>query len=187
MTRADPVRLAVVGVGRLGRQHARVAASLPGATLVGIHDHNGERVDAVAREFGLRTVPDREAVGREAEAAVIASPTVSRAAVAGFLLERGLDVMVEKPITVDLREADELLALARARGRIVQVGHVERYNPAVETALAMVARPLFIEVHRLGIFTRRSLHVDVVLDLMIHDLQIAQALAEGPAAALPAA
>jgi predicted dehydrogenase len=181
MTPSDPVRLAVIGVGHLGRHHARVAASLPGATLVGIHDHHGGRADEVAREFGLRTLPDLEAVARDAEAAVIATPTVSHAEIARFLVERGLDVMVEKPITVNLREADELLALARARGRIVQVGHVERYNPAVETALAMVARPLFIEVHRLGIFTRRSLDVDVVLDLMIHDLQIVQALAGGPA------
>src|SRR5258708_6169303 len=129
MTRADPVRLAVVGVGHLGRHHARVAASLPGATLVGIHDHNGERVDAVAREFGLRTLPDLEAVAREAEAAVIATPTVSHAAVAGFLLERGLDVMVEKPITVDLREADELLALARARAPTLPLGPAEPYTP----------------------------------------------------------
>ena len=95
--------------------------------------------------------------------------------------------MVEKPITASLREADDLLALARARGRIVQVGHVERYNPAVETALAMVTRPLFIEVRRLGVFTRRSLDVDVVLDLMIHDLQIVQALAGGPAVEIRAA
>jgi predicted dehydrogenase len=187
MSRPEPVRLAVVGVGHLGRHHARVAASLPGATLVGIHDHNRERQAAVAAEFGLRELPDLDAVAREAEAAVVATPTVSHAAVAGFLLERGLDVMVEKPITADLREADELLALARSRGRIVQVGHVERYNPAVETALAMVARPLFIEVHRLGIFTRRSLDVDVVLDLMIHDLQIVQALAGGTAVEIRAA
>jgi predicted dehydrogenase len=89
--------------------------------------------------------------------------------------------MVEKPITASLREADGLVSLARARGRIVQVGHVERYNPAVEAALGMVTAPLFIEVHRLGIFTRRSLDVDVVLDLMIHDLQIVQALAGGRA------
>src|SRR5450759_1341066 len=95
--------------------------------------------------------------------------------------------MIEKPITASLREADDLLALARAGGRIVQVGHVERYNPAVEAALAMVTAPLFIEVHRLGIFTRRSLDVDVVLDLMIHDLQIVQALAGGRAVEIRAA
>ena len=172
-----PVRMAVVGVGHLGRHHARVAAGLSGVDLVGIHDHNAGRADEVAREFGLRILPDLEAVALEAEAAVVATPTVSHASISGFLLERGLDVMVEKPITASLREADGLLSLARARGRIVQVGHVERYNPAVEAALAMVTAPLFIEVHRLGIFTRRSLDVDVVLDLMIHDLQIVQALA----------
>ena len=180
MSGANPVRLAVVGVGHLGRHHARVAASLPGAALVGIHDHNRERAAAVAGEYGLRTLPDLAAVAREAEAAVVATPTVSHFEIAGFLLDRGLDVLVEKPITASLREADELLALARSRGRIVQVGHVERYNPAVETALAMVGRPLFIEVHRLGIFTPRSLDVDVVLDLMIHDIQIVQALAGRP-------
>jgi predicted dehydrogenase len=184
---SSPVRLAVVGVGHLGRHHARVAASLPGVTLVGIHDHNAGRADEVAREFGLRILPDLEAVAREAEAVIVATPTVSHASVSGFLLERGLDVMVEKPITASLREADGLLALARARGRIVQVGHVERYNAAVEAALAMVTAPLFIEGHRLGIFTRRSLDVDVVLDLMIHDLQIVQALAGGRAVEIRAA
>jgi len=174
-----PIRLAVVGVGHLGRHHARVAASLPGIELVGIHDHNPGRADEIAREFGLRILPDLTAVAQEAEAAIVATPTVSHAEVSAFLLERGLDVLVEKPITVSLREADGLLALAQAKGRIVQVGHVERYNPAVQAALSVVRAPLFIEVHRLGVFTRRSLDVDVVLDLMIHDLQIVQCLAGG--------
>jgi predicted dehydrogenase len=174
-----PIRLAVVGVGHLGRHHARVAASLPGIELVGIRDHNRDRADEIAREFGLRILPDLAAVAQEAEAAIVATPTVSHAEVSAFLLERGLDVLVEKPITASLREADGLLALARAKGRIVQVGHVERYNPAVEAALSLVRAPLFIEVHRLGVFTRRSLDVDVVLDLMIHDLQIVQSLAGG--------
>jgi len=173
------VRLAVVGVGHLGRHHARVAASLPGVNLVGIHDHNPDRADEIAREFDLRILPSLEAVAQEAEAAIVATPTVSHAEVSARLLERGLDVLVEKPITASLREADALLDLARAKGRIVQVGHVERYNPAVQAALSVVASPLFIEVHRLGVFTRRSLDVDVVLDLMIHDLQIVQALAGG--------
>jgi predicted dehydrogenase len=174
-----PIRLAVVGVGHLGRHHARVAASLPGIEFVGIHDHNPARVDEIAREFGLRILPDLAAVAQEAEAAIVATPTLSHAEVSAFLLERGLDVLVEKPITASLREADRLLALARANGRIVQVGHVERYNPAVQVALSVVRAPLFIEVHRLGVFTRRSLDVDVVLDLMIHDLQIVQSLAGG--------
>ncbi len=173
------MRLAVVGVGHLGRHHARVAASLPGIELVGIHDRNSDRANEIGREFGLRILPDLTAVAQEAEAAIVATPTVSHAEVSAFLLERGLDVLVEKPITASLREADGLLALARAKGRIVQVGHVERYNPAVQAALSVVRAPLFIEVHRLGVFTRRSLDVDVVLDLMIHDLQIVQSLAGG--------
>ncbi len=187
MTAEKPVRLAVVGVGHLGRHHARVAASLPGARLVGIHDRNPGRAEEVAREFGLRILPDLAAVAREAEAAIVATPTVSHADVSAFLLERGLDVLVEKPIAASLREADDLLALARTKGRIVQVGHVERYNPAVEAALSVVRAPLFIEVHRLGVFTRRSLDVDVVLDLMIHDLQIVQSLAGGRAVEIRAA
>ncbi len=184
---STPVRLAVVGVGHLGRHHARVAASLPGVELVGIHDRNAARADEVAQEFGLRVLPGLDAVAGEAEAAVVATPTSSHAEVSAYLLERGLDVMVEKPITATLGEADGLLALALARGRIVQVGHVERYNPAVEAALDLVTAPLFVEVHRLGIFTRRSLDVDVVLDLMIHDLQIVQALARGRAVEIRAA
>ncbi len=181
MTRSldHPIRLAVVGVGHLGRHHARVAASLAGVELAGIYDHNAGRADEVAREFGLRVLPDLEAVSQEAEAAIVATPTVSHAEISAFLLERGLDVLVEKPIAASLREADGLLALARAKGRIMQVGHVERYNPAVEAAFSVVRAPLFIEVHRLGVFTRRSLDVDVVLDLMIHDLQIVQSLAGG--------
>ncbi len=181
MTRSTdhPIRLAVVGVGHLGRHHARVAASLPGVKLVGIYDHNAGRADEVAREFDLRVLPDLDALSQEAEAAIIATPTVSHAEITAFLLERGLDVLVEKPIAASLREADGLLALARAKGRIIQVGHVERYNPAVEAAFSVVRAPLFIEVHRLGVFTRRSVDVDVVLDLMIHDLQIVQSLAGG--------
>ena len=181
MTRSPdhPIRLAVVGVGHFGRHHARVAASLPGVKLVGIHDRNPERASEVAREFGLRVLPNLEAVVQEAQAAIVATPTVSHAEVSAFLLERGLDVLVEKPITASLREADGLLALSRAKGRILQVGHLERYNPAVQAVLSAVRAPLFIEVHRLGVFTRRSLDVDVVLDLMIHDLQIVQSLAGG--------
>jgi predicted dehydrogenase len=112
---------------------------------------------------------------------VIATPTVTHAEIAQLLLAGGCDVLVEKPITATIVEADAMLAAARAGGRIVQVGHVERYNPAVCAALAMATDVRFIEIHRLGVFTQRSLDVDVVLDLMIHDLQIVRALAGGPA------
>jgi predicted dehydrogenase len=182
-----PIRLAVVGVGHLGRLHARVAAGLPGIQLVGVHDHHQGRAEEVAREHGLRVLPGPDAVAEEAEAVVVATPTASHAELAGFYLQCGRDVLVEKPITATLKEADALLAKAESRGRILQVGHVERYNPAVEAALAAVRSPRFIEVHRLGLFTARSLDVDVVLDLMIHDLQILQALVRRPVAEIRAA
>jgi len=180
------IRLAVVGVGHLGRHHARVAASLPGIQLAGIHDHNEDRAGEVAREFGLPVLSSLAAVAEAADAAVVATPTASHLEISAYLLERGLDVLVEKPIAASVREADELLDRARAAGRIVQVGHVERYNPAVQAAFGLIRAPLFVEVHRLSVFTRRSLDVDVVRDLMIHDLQIVQSLAGGAVAEIRA-
>src|SRR5512143_1981040 len=116
------VRLAVVGVGHLGRHHARVAASAPGVEVVGIHDHHEGRASEVAAEFGLRVLPHLAAVAAEAQAAIVATPTASHAEVASFLLERGVDVLVEKPMTASLSEADALVALARAKGRVLAVG-----------------------------------------------------------------
>ena len=180
MSAAGPVRLAVVGVGHLGRQHARVATQTAGVCLVGIHDHHAGRAEEVAREQGTAVLADPEEVAGRAEAVVVATPTTSHGALARFFLERGLDVLVEKPIATASGEAGALVALARARGRVLAVGHVERYNPAVDAALGRIADPLFIEGHRLGVPTARSLDVDVVLDLMIHDLQIVNALVRRP-------
>jgi len=174
------VRLAVVGVGHLGRHHARVASSLAGLRVVGVHDHHPGRAEEIAREFSLRIFSNFEQIAEEAEAVVVATPTVTHAEIAGFFLDRGLHVLVEKPIAADLAHAEDLVQRARRAGRVLQVGHVERYNPAIEAALALVAAPRFIEVHRLGVFTLRSLDVDVVLDLMIHDLQIVSALVGRP-------
>jgi predicted dehydrogenase len=174
------VRLAIVGVGHLGRHHVRVARSLPGVELVGIHDHHEGRAEAAAREGAVRVFAGPGDVAAAVEAVVIATPTSSHAELGRFFLERGLDVLVEKPIASSVTEADGLVKLARARGRVLQVGHVERYNPAVEAVLASVREPLFIEGHRLGIFTPRSLDVDVVRDLMIHDLQIVIDLVRRP-------
>ena len=174
------VRLAVVGVGHLGRHHARVASSLAGLRVVGVHDHHPGRAEEVAREFSLRVLSNFEQIAEEAEAVVVATPTVTHAEIAGFFLDRGLHVLVEKPIAADLAHAEDLVQRARRAGRVLQVGHVERYNPAIEAALTLVAAPRFIEVHRLGVFTLRSLDVDVVLDLMIHDLQIVSALVGRP-------
>ena len=178
--KAEPprdVRVAIVGVGHLGRHHARIAASMRGVRCVGVLDHHDGRADEVARAFGVAVLRTLDEVAEEAEAVVIATPTVSHAEIAEVLIARGCDVLVEKPIAASIDEADRLLAAARARGRIVQVGHVERYNPAVQAALAMATDVRFVQAYRLGVFTRRSLDVDVVLDLMIHDLQIVSALA----------
>jgi predicted dehydrogenase len=158
------VQLAIVGVGHLGRHHVRVARSLPGAELVGIHDHHEGRAEEAAREGGLRVFSNPDEVAASVEAVVIATPTSSHAELGRFFLERGLDVLLEKPIAGSVAEADGLVKLARSRGRVLQVGHVER----------------FIEGHRLGIFTPRSLDVDVVRDLMIHDLQIVTDLVRRP-------
>jgi predicted dehydrogenase len=145
-----------------------------------VHDHHPGRAEEIAREFSLRVFSNFEQIAEEAEAVVVATPTVTHAEIAGFFLDRGLHVLVEKPIAADLAHAEDLVQRARRAGRVLQVGHVERYNPAIEAALTLVAAPRFIEVHRLGVFTLRSLDVDVVLDLMIHDLQIVSALVGRP-------
>ena len=187
MSGAAPVRLAVVGVGHLGRKHARVAARTPGLALVGIHDRHPGRAEEVAREAGLTVLASPEEVAARAEAVVLATPTATHAALAEYFLDRGVDVLVEKPIASSLADADALIALARRHGRVLEVGHVERYNPAVSAVLGKVAEPLFVEGHRLGAPTERSLDIDVVLDLMIHDLQIVAELVRRPAREVRAA
>jgi predicted dehydrogenase len=172
--------MAVVGVGHLGKQHARVAARTPGVALVGVHDRHADRAEDVARTEATAVLRRREDVAEVAEAVVVATPTASHAELATFFLERGLHVLVEKPMTSSLPDAEVLVALARSRGRVLEVGHVERYNPAVEAALGRLGSPLFIEGHRLAAPTPRSLDIDVVLDLMIHDLQIVDALVRRP-------
>jgi predicted dehydrogenase len=187
MEGAAPVRIAVVGVGHLGRQHARVAARTPGVALVGVHDRHTDRAEDVARIEATDVLRRREDVAEKAEAVVVATPTASHAELATFFLERGLHVLVEKPMASSLPEAEGLVGLARSRGRVLEVGHVERYNPAVEAALGRLGPPVFIEGHRLAAPTARSLDIDVVLDLMIHDLQIVDALVRRPVREIRAA
>lgn len=166
------LRVGVIGVGALGQHHARVYAELPGARLVGVHDTDPGRADAVARRHGCRVFPDAAALAREVDAVSVAVPTEDHHAVASALLDAGRHVLVEKPITATLPEADDLIARAAAGGVRFQVGHVERFNPALDILRSSVASPRFVEAHRLGAFSPRSLDVDVVLDLMIHDLDI---------------
>jgi predicted dehydrogenase len=173
-----PLRVGVVGVGALGRHHVRLLTGLDGVELAGIHDLRPEIAESVASEFGTRALPSLDALASLAEAMVVAVPTVSHAEVAGELLDRGLHVLVEKPITPDLESADRLIE--RAGDRVLAVGHVEFYNPAVQALLALEPRPRFIEVQRLSVFGSRSLDIDVILDLMIHDLQILHTLDPSP-------
>ena len=174
------IRVAVAGVGEFGRNHARVYRELQGAELVGVYDQNSERAAAVASEFQTQTLKGLDELRGRADAVSVAVPTVAHAEVGCRLLEMGLDVLVEKPMAVNLAQADSLLATAKRNGRILQVGHVERFNPAVIAVEPILNRPLFFEVHRLGVFTPRSLDVDVIYDLMIHDLDILLALVNEP-------
>ncbi len=180
---AAGLRVGVLGAGAMGRNHVRVLAGLPGVELVGLHDPRGDAAAAVAAEFGTRAfagVDDLLAAG--VQAVVLAAPTSQHAQIGCQLLERGIHLLVEKPLAASLAEADQLIAAAAAAGRVLAVGHVEFFNPAVAALLAVGVPPRFVEVQRLAVFTPRSLDVDVVLDLMIHDLQILHALDGSPVA-----
>lgn len=172
----ETIRAGVVGVGALGQHHARVWASLPGASLAGVFDVEGARAEAVAGRHGCRAFTDLRALLEAVDAVSVAVPTVDHHRVARAFLDAGKAVLVEKPMTVTLAEADDLIAAAAAGGVVLQVGHIERFNPAVDVLREVAREPRFIEVHRLGAFSPRSLDVDVVLDLMIHDLDIVLAL-----------
>ena len=174
----DPTKVAVVGTGRFGRHHARVYHELPDAELVGVYDKDSGRAAAVAKEYQCRSFERLEDLFSAVEAASVAVPTEQHAEVGERLIEAGIDVLVEKPMARSLAEADRLIAAAERRGSILQVGHLERFNPAVTAARTILTSPLFFEVHRLSVFTERSLDVDVVLDLMIHDLDIVLSLVD---------
>jgi len=174
------IRVAVVGAGEFGRNHARVCREIEGAELVGVNDQDARRAAGVAKEFQTKVLANLEELRGVADAVSVAVPTVAHSEVGCRLMEMGLDVLVEKPMAVNLAEAEALLASAKKNKRILQVGHVERFNPAVIAVEPILNRPLFFEVHRLGVFTPRSLDVDVIYDLMIHDLDILLALVKQP-------
>ncbi len=175
-----PLRVAVVGVGHLGRHHARIYSTLDGCRLTTVADLDAARAREVARQYGTEASEDwRPLVGR-VDLVSVAVPTERHAEVAVPFLRAGAAVLVEKPMAPNVEQAEEILDAARSSGALLGVGHTERFNPAVE-ALAQRARsPRFIEAHRLGSFAPRSLDIDVVLDLMIHDLDLALWLAGGP-------
>jgi predicted dehydrogenase len=181
----EPISVAVVGVGVFGRNHARVYKELQQqgepVRLLGVVDPDVNRADAVAAEFGCKafgSVEQMLTTHSELQAASVTAPTVQHLEVARDLMNAGIDVLIEKPLATTLAEADQLVTLAQVRKRIAQVGHLERFNPAVRATLPLLTEPMFFEVHRLSVFTPRSLDVDVVLDLMIHDLDIVLAFAK---------
>ncbi|MFI5072175.1 MAG: Gfo/Idh/MocA family oxidoreductase [Terriglobales bacterium] len=181
------MNVAVMGVGAFGRNHARVYHELSkqdeSVRLVGVADPDISRADAVAREFGCRAFGSVEqliSTHSEVQAATVAVPTTQHREVAGLLMEAGIDVLIEKPVATSVAESNELIEISKKSGRIAQVGHLERFNPAVQATLPLVTKPMFFEVHRLSVFTSRSLDVDVVLDLMIHDLDVVLSLVNSP-------
>jgi len=177
-TSSGALRVGVIGVGAFGRNHARVYHDLQSDSslnvqLVGVVDSDFARALTVAREFAtsaFRSIDELIQVGVQAVSAAV--PTAAHLEVARQLMQKGVDVLIEKPLTANLAEADEMIGLAERYGCIAQTGHLERFNPAVRATLPLLTQPMFFEVHRLSIFTPRSLDVDVVLDLMIHDIDI---------------
>jgi len=174
-----PVRIAVIGTGHMGRHHALKVAELcagGGATFAGIADIDPDRRRRVAAETGARAAACGRELFGEADAAIVAVPTIAHFDVVRAALEAGLDVLVEKPIAASVAQAEELLALAGRGGRILKVGSQEWYNPALRAIRAKIQRPRFVEGHRVGPFSERGADIDVVRDLMIHDLDILQKL-----------
>jgi predicted dehydrogenase len=166
------LRLAVIGIGHLGRHHARIAAALDGVEFVAAVDLKEDRAAAAVAGTSARALTNAADLHGSVDAVVVAVPTADHLAVARPFLERGVHVLVEKPMTSSLADADALIELAARGGATLAVGHTERFNPAVQAALPVLKTPRFIEVHRLSGFPERSLDIDVVFDVMIHDLDL---------------
>jgi len=174
------VRTAVIGVGYLGRFHAQKYAALPAADLVAVVDASAENRTRVAAETGCRAVADYRDILGEVDAVSIATPTPLHYPIARECLERGIHVLVEKPITTTLEEARSLVETAARQGRVLQVGHLERFNAAILALAGTLRTPRFVESHRLAPFKERGTDVNVVLDLMIHDIDLIQSLVGAP-------
>jgi predicted dehydrogenase len=178
--------IGVIGVGSLGFHHARILREVPGARMMGVHDSDPARREQVAAELGVKAYATIEAMLKDVEAAVIAVPTTSHAEVALQALERGVSLLIEKPIAASIEEAERILSAASASGAMVATGHVERFNAALRACEPYLDEPRFIESHRLAPFGPRGTDVAVVLDLMIHDIDLVLGLAKRPVAHLDA-
>ncbi len=179
------LRIAVVGVGSLGQHHARILSDMPGVKLVGVADTNGERAAEIAGKYGTAPFASPETLP-EVDGVVIAAPTRLHCDLASGFLSRGVGVLCEKPMATSVEECDRILAARDRSGAPLVVGHIEHFNPGVQAIAPLVKSPGFLEVRRLGVMPGRSLDVDVVLDLMIHDIEIAQSLVGRPVAKVEA-
>jgi predicted dehydrogenase len=180
------VRVAVIGVGHLGQHHARLLAQMPEADLVAVVDTKPDRAAEIATRHATEARVDASTLVGQVDAVTIATPTVSHVEIALPFIDAGAAVLVEKPMAASLAEADRLIAAAETRGTVLAVGHTERFNPAVAAAVPLVKGPRFIEIHRLGTFPERSLDIDVIFDLMIHDLDILLAVVGSEVASVEA-
>jgi predicted dehydrogenase len=179
-------RIAVVGVGHLGRNHARILAALPDVELVGVVDSRPEQAHAIAEATGTTAYTDYRELIDKVDAVSVAVPTRQHREVAGAFLERGIPAMVEKPLASTLAEAEELVALAEASGVPLAVGHIERFNPALKALEGIPLRPKYIAAERLGTYTFRSTDIGVVLDLMIHDIDLVLSMVSAPVVSVAA-
>lgn len=170
------VKVGVIGTGYLGRLHARILTEIPGATMVGFVEPNDDIANEIASTLSIKRFDSVEALAKKIDCAIVATPTSSHFEVASQLIDAGCDVMIEKPITATVDEANRLIDLAEKKNRIIQVGHVERYNPAIAAVAPLVEHTRYFESERLGVFVGRSLDIDVLLDLMIHDLNLVLSL-----------
>lgn len=180
------LRAGVAGVGSIGRNHARVYASLPGVELAAVYDTNRAAAEEAARKHRCRAAGSLEEFAELVEAASVAAPTRFHHEIALFLMDRGVDVLVEKPIADTPAQAAEMVARARELGRVLQVGHIERFNPVLGVIGQQTGEPRFIESHRLSPYPNRSTEIGVVLDLMIHDIEIVLHLVRSPIASIDA-
>ncbi len=181
-----PLRMAVIGVGHLGKHHARILSALPGAELVAVVDTNRERASEIAAANGTRAAFDHREIVGLVDAVTVAVPTELHRDIALPFLEAGVPVLVEKPMARSLDEADQMIDAAGSAGVVLAVGQTERFNPALSAARPLITDPRFIEVHRLGTFPERSLDIDVVFDLMIHDIDVVLSLVSSDVESLEA-
>lgn len=180
------IKTAVIGVGHLGRHHARLYKAMPNAELIAVVDSDSQRGQAIADEYQTAFTDDFHTILSAVDAVSVAVPTTLHHSITKVILEHGIHVLLEKPIASSLPEADELIALARRHNLVLQIGHLERFNPAVIAVQGQIRKPLFIESHRIGPFSNRGTDVDVIVDLMIHDLDLLLHFVQSPIADLHA-